>query len=291
MSFLYNTWFIVPTIGLCTAVVFYIWADRLLGFLHQKSLGKRDEIIKLLRLMGVETEEKKITWLMLSMSFGMGLLFFLLFWPKVVVGLLFGIAVTVAGWQLPYLLVRYLYEQRCTKFVDQMVDGLTIMANGIKSGTAPMQAMQRVTEIMGAPIRNEFQQVITQNQFGQSLEEALIDLAERIPRPDVQMFVTAINILKETGGNMAETFETIVYVIRERQKVEKKIQALTAQGIMQGTIVSMVPFVLGIIFVIIDPSYIMPMFTTTFGLVLCFIILALQIIGGIIIKKIVTIKV
>ena len=128
------------------------------------------------------------------------------------------------------------------------------MANGIKSGTNPQQAMQRVVEIMANPIKAEFSQVITQTQFGQSFEEALNDLGERIPRPDVQMFVTAINILKETGGNLSETFQTIVSTIRERQKLEKKISAMTAQGIMQGIIVSCIPFVMGIIFFLIDPN-------------------------------------
>lgn len=291
MSFLYNDWFFIPAVGISIAVVIYLWADKIISFLHKKSLGKREEIIKLLRLMGSDVEEKKVTLAMLFLSFGLGSLFFLLFWPNVVIGLLFGGTVTIAGWQLPYLLVKVLYEQRCTKFVDQMVDGLTIMANGIKSGTAPLQAMNRVVEIMGPPIRNEFKQVITQHQFGQSLEEALIDLAERIPRPDVQMFVTAVNILKETGGNMAETFETIVFVIRERQKIEKKIQAMTAQGLMQGLIMTMVPFVLAGVFFVIDPAFIKPLFSTTLGLVICFMILVLQIIGGIVIKKIVTIKV
>ncbi len=291
MSFLYNDWFMIPAVGISTSVVIYMWADRILGFLYRKSLGKREDIVKLLRLMGSDVNQTRLTAMMLLMSFGLGFLFFLLFWPNIFVGILFGGAVTVAGWNLPYLLVKSLYESRCTRFVDQMVDGLTIMANGIKSGTAPVQAMLRVTEIMGPPIRQEFKQVITQNQFGQSLEEALIDLAERIPRPDVQMFVTAINILKETGGNMAETFETIVYVIRERQKIEKKIQAMTAQGIMQGIIITMVPFVLAGVFFIIDPNFIKPMFNTTLGLVLCFVMLVLQIIGGVVIKKIVTIKV
>ncbi len=291
MGFLYNDWFLIPALGITTAFIIYIWADKAIEFLHKRSLGKREEIIKLLHLMGSDVNEKRLTILMLAMSFGLGFIFFLAFWPRISIGLLFGVAVTMAGWNIPYLLVKMLYEQRCTKFVDQMVDGLTIMANGIKSGTAPLQAMQRVTEIMSSPIRNEFSQVITQNQFGQSLEEALVDLAERIPRPDVQMFVTAINILKETGGNMAETFETIVYVIRERQKVEKKIQAMTAQGLMQGFIISMVPLVLAIVFFIIDPAFISPMFNTTLGLALCFVILVLQIIGGLLIKKIVTIKV
>ena len=291
MSFLFNNWIFIPLIGLSTAVLIYLWADKVTGFLYRKSLGKRDDIIKLLRLMGSNTSEKQLTVFLLLMSYGWGVLFFMLFWPKIIVGLLFGAGAIVAGWTLPHLVIRNMYETRCNKFVDQMVDGLTIMANGIKTGTAPMQAMQRVTEIMGAPIRNEFQQVITQTQFGQSLEDALIDLGERIPKPDVQMFVTAINILKETGGNMAETFETIVYVIRERQKVEKKIQAMTAQGLMQGLIVSMIPLVLVGVFFVIDPAFIMPMFNTTLGLVLCFVMLTLEIIGGLIIKKIVTIKV
>lgn len=291
MALFYNEWFLIPAVGLSVALIFYNWADKMINFLHKKSLGHRSEILKLLKLMGSEPDEKRITLLMLLISFGMGAIFFLLFWPKLLVGLLFGVTITVAGWNLPILFVRSMYEKRCTKFVDQMVDGLTIMANGIKSGTAPTQAMQRVTEIMGAPIRNEFRQVLNEVQFGSNLEDALINLAERIPRADVQMFVTAINILKETGGNMSETFETIVYVIRERQKVEKKIQALTAQGLMQGMIVTLMPFVLGIILMLIDPNFIMPMFTTTLGLVLIFIMLTLLIIAGVLIKKIVTIKV
>lgn len=286
-----SDWLMIPLFGLAVAFLMYLWADKILNFLQTKSLGKREEIIRLLRLMNVEVNQQSLTYLMLGVSFGLGSLFFLLFWPNIIIGSLFGISVTVAGFQLPLLMVKSVYEYRCTKFVDQMVDALTIMANGIKSGTNPGQAMQRVVEIMGPPISQEFQQVITQNQFGQSLEDALLDLGQRIPRPDVQMFVLAINILKETGGNLAETFQTIVSVIRERQKVEKKIQALTAQGIMQGLIVTMVPFVLGIVFYLIDPEFIKPMFSTTLGLFLCFAILVLVVIGGIVIKKVVTIKV
>nr|HPI40087.1 type II secretion system F family protein [Pseudobdellovibrionaceae bacterium] len=133
--------------------------------------------------------------------------------------------------------------------------------------------------------------VLYQMQVGDSFEGALTNLAERIPKPDVQMFVTSINILKETGGNLAETFQTIVSTIRERQKVEKKIQALTAQGLMQGYIMSAIPFFLMGVFFLVDPKFVMPMFTTTLGLVLLLIMLGLIIIGGFVIKKVVTIKV
>jgi tight adherence protein B len=290
-SFLFNEWFLIPAVSLCIFVIVFNFADKAIDFLYARSLGQRAEVMKILKIMNVETKETQVTWAILLMSFGVGALFFILFWPNLMAGIFIGSIVTVAGWSLPLLIVKYIYEKRCTQFVDQMVDGLTIMANGIKSGSNALQSMERVTEIMGAPMSQEFRQVITQHQFGQSFEEALQDLGERIPKPDVQMFVTAVNILKETGGNLAETFETIVMTIRERQKVEKKIQALTAQGLMQGLIVTMIPFILAIVFFIIDPAYIKPMFTTTLGLVLFVGMLALQIIGGVLIKKIVTIKV
>lgn len=290
-SFLLNPWFVIPAVAICVFLIVFAFADKAINFLYKRSLGQREEVMKILKLMSVEVDERQVTWAILLISFGMGGLFFILFWPNIFLGLLFGGTVTIAGWSIPLLVVRYLYERRCTLFVDQMVDGLTIMANGIKSGSNAMQSMERVIEIMGNPISQEFRQVITQHQFGQSFEEALLDLGERIPRPDVQMFVTAINILKETGGNLAETFETIVTTVRERQKVEKKIQALTAQGLMQGIIVTSIPFILAAVFLVIDPNYIKPMFSTTLGLVLLFAMLGLQIIGGVLIKKIVTIKV
>lgn len=291
LSLLSKEWVLIPLIALCAGIIIYNSSDRLIDFLRKRSLGSKDEVLRLLKLMSPEVEEKKVTWLMLAMSFGLGSLFFILFWPNVVVGVPFALVVTMVGWQMPLIIVKSIYNRRCDQFVAQMVDGLTVMANGIKSGTNAPQAMQRVVEIMGNPISQEFQAVLNQTQFGQSFEEALNDLGERIPRPDVQMFVTSVNILKETGGNLAETFETIVLVVRERQKIEKKIEAMTAQGIMQGLIVTMIPFVLMGVFYVIDPNFIRPMFTTTLGWFLLFVILTLQIIGGIAIKKVVTIKV
>lgn len=291
MSFLFNEWIMIPIFGICVFVIVILWADKTLAWLHKRSLGQQDQVLKLMRVMGMDVNEKRITILILLCSFGVGALAFLVLWPNVIMGIVFGASLTIAGWQLPLLVVRLIYEKRCTAFVDQMVDGLTIMANGIKAGSNPQESMKRVVEIMGNPISQEFSQVLYQMQVGDSFESALNDLGERIPRPDVQMFVTAINILKETGGNLAETFQTIVITIRERQKVEKKIQALTAQGLMQGIIVSIIPFILMGVFFMVDPAFIKPMFSTTLGLVLLFAMLALQIIGGVVIKKLVTIKV
>lgn len=291
MSFLFKDIFFIPLISICTMLFVYRFADPFIDFLSKRSLGKKDEVIKYMKLMTGKADEKKITLMMLLMSFGMGALFFMLMWPNVTMGLLFGGTVTIVGWSLPLVLVKLLYEKRCDQFVEQLVDGLTIMSNGIKSQTNVAQTMERVIEIMGNPLRSEFEQVLTQHQLGQSFEEALIDLGTRIPRPDVQMLVTSINILKETGGDLSQTFDSIVYTIRERQKLEKKIQALTAMGRFQGLIVTLIPFVLALVFFIADPTMMMPMFTTTLGLFLLFIMISLQVIGGFLIRKIVTIKV
>ncbi|MGZ3689910.1 MAG: type II secretion system F family protein [Pseudobdellovibrio sp.] len=290
-TLLKNDWFVYPAFGLAVFFAIYFWADLVVIKVYDKSIGKRSDILRYMKLLGMQVDEKKVTSMLLATSLAPAFAVFLLVWPNFTAGVVLGISFGIAGFQLPPIIFKSLYEKRCNNFVDQMVDALTIMANGVKSGANPQQSMQRVVEIMGNPVSAEFSQVIAQTQFGQSFEEALNDLAVRIPRADVQMFVVAINILKETGGNMSETFTTIVSTIRERQKLEKKISAMTAQGIMQGIIVSCIPFLLLAIFYFIDPDHIAPMFNTTMGLIMLAVMLLLQIIGGVMIKKIVTIKV
>lgn len=291
MAIFGNPWVVFPLFTLCIILIAYMYADRVINFLHTKSLGQREEVLRLLDLMFVETSRKQVTILMLLLSFGLGTIIFLAFLPEVLPGFIIGAMVMIAGWSIPMAVVKFLYDRRCSLFVDQMVDGLTIMANGISSGLGITQAMERVVENLPNPISQEFALVLSQTRVGRTVEEALIELGERVPTPDVQMFVTAINILKETGGNLAETFTTIVLTIRERQKIEKKIQAMTAQGLMQGIIITLVPIALILVFLMVDPNYVRPLFTTTFGLILLFVMFGLQIIGGITIRKIVKIKV
>ena len=291
MNLFAQEWLIIPLFGISIFVVTYMWADRLLGFLYSRSLGHRELIISRLELMFVPIDRSKITLSMLLMSFGLGALAFIAVWPSVVGGLVLGSALTIFGWNLPKFVVEYLYQRRCSRFGDQLVDGISMMANGIRSGLTAQQSMDRVAENMPNPISQEFKFVSAQMKVGLSFEEALNGLATRIPNADVQMFVLAINILKETGGNLAETFTTIVETIRDRQKVEKKIEALTAQGIMQGIIISCVPFILMGVYLLVDPNFIKPLFTTTIGIFCLVAMLGLQIMGGLMIRSIVKIKV
>ena len=263
----------------------------MIQWLRQRSLGQREEVLRYLEMMFVETDQRNVTLAMFASSFGVGALVFVICWPHLVVGLIFGGGITILMWSVPKIFIRNMWERRCGAFVDQMVDGMTLMANGVKAGLSVQQCMERVQENMSNPISQEFGLVLSQMRIGRSLQEALNELGTRIPRPDVQMFVTSVNILQETGGNMGETFQTITYTVRERQKVEKKIEALTAQGITQGIIISLVPIMLLVVFFIVDPNYVMPLFTTALGLVAVFVMVSLQVIGGLMIRKIVKINV
>jgi tight adherence protein B len=289
--FITHPFIIYPLIAVLAFFFAYLWSGKVIDWFYKKSIGQKDEIVKYMELMFIEVNDRKLTLSLMLISLGLGAVFFMLFWPNLTAGLAVGTIFVLLGWTVPKYIFKNMYERRCNLFVNQMVDATTILANGVKAGLSVNQAMDRVAANLKNPIAQEFRLVLSQNQLGRPIEEGLNELAERIPRADLQMFVTAVNILKETGGNMAETFQTINFTIRERQKIEKKIEALTAQGIMQGAIISCVPFVLLVALWLADPAYVKPMFTTTLGWISIMIVLALQIVGGLLIKKIITIKV
>jgi tight adherence protein B len=286
-----SDWLVIPGVGIVSFIVTYLNADKLIAWFYKQSLGNREYVVKRLDVMFVEINRRQITGAMLMVSFGVGLLALIILWPHIALGLPVGAVLTVLGWRIPKIAVNAYYNRRSSQFVDQLVDGLTLMGNGLKSGLSIPQAMKVVVDNMPNPIAQEFELMLSQNALGVSLEEVFNELAMRIPYPDVQMFVTAVNILKDSGGNIAETFQTISTTIRERIKVEKKIAAITAQGVMQGTIITIIPFVLLVMLYMIDPNYIAPLFNTTLGLMMLLGMLTLQIIGGLMIRKIVKIKV
>lgn len=291
MWLLAQPWFAYPA----TVVAVFLATYHVYPIIEEKFLnrvfGKKEEIKKYLDYMFIQIEDRKLDRLLILYNLGILSFFFLIFWPNILAGVAVGLAAFWYLSQLPYQYVKSMHEKRVKMLVSQLIEGLTIMANGIKAGLTVAQSMERVTENLPPPISQEFNLVLSQMRLGQTLEESLNEFAQRNPAQDIQMLVLAINILKETGGNLAETFSTIVYVIRERQKLEQKIAAMTAQGKMQGIVISAVPFVILGIFYFLDANFVKPLFTTTIGLILLFIVIGLVLVGGLVIKKIVTIRV
>lgn len=269
----------------------YHYNKRFMEWLRFESIGTRDYIVERLNLMFIDIPPHRILLGLFILSFGLGSIVFILLLPQWIPGLFMGLIMTYVGWKIPKPIVNWMYGRRVEKFVLQMVDALNLMSNGLKSGLSVVQSLALVTQEMPNPIHQEFNLVLSENKLGVSLEEAFTNLTKRVQADDVEMFVTSVNILKETGGNLAETFDTIVLTIRERIKVEKKIKSMTAQGFYQGMFVLMMPPMLGGMFFASDPEYMRPMFTTPLGWAILLLILMLETIGFFVIMKIIKIEV
>jgi tight adherence protein B len=284
-------WLGLLILGIAVFGVSYHYSKRFLDWLRFQSLGTRDYIVERLQMMFIDIPAHKILIGLFAMSFGFGGLVFLSFLPHLIPGFIFGAVATFIGWKAPKPLVNWYYQRRVKKFVMQMIDALALMSNGMKSGLSVVQALGMVAEEMPNPIKQEFNEVLRQNKIGVPLEEAFTSLGNRIKSDDVEMFVTSVNILKETGGNLAETFDTIVTTIRERIKIENKIDAMTTQGFYQGVFIMAIPPILGAVFYTSDPDFMRPLFTTALGWAIVMAIFMLEAVGFFVIMKIIKIDV
>ena len=291
MNEIFNAWSLSLFIGAMFFFIAYMNAPRFLEWLKWQSIGTRDYIVEKMGMMFIEVTPNQVLGAMVATSLVPGLLVFFLILPQWIPALVFAVFVSVLMWFVPKMYIDMKFKKRITLFNVQMIDGLGLMANGMKSGLSIIQALGMVKQEMPNPLSQEFDYVLKQQQLGVSVEDAFQNLAKRVPSEDVNMFVTAIVILKETGGNLAETFETIVYTIRERVKVEQKISAMIAQNIAQGAIVFCMPYGMVAMFYFSDPEFLMPMFREPIGWAMIGLALILQFIGGFMIIKIVQIKV
>jgi len=278
-------------VGAVILVGLLINGDRLYPWIWQKVLNERDAMAEKLDLMFYEITAEKLLKYYTCYCGGLFALGALAVWPSVGFGALLGTIFVLVFWKMPGKVITGMQRRRTTKFVYQMVDGLSLMSNAMRSGLNVPQALQLVSDELPNPISQEFMLVLSQNKLGISLEDALSNLAVRMRHDDIEMFTTAVNILKETGGNLAETFESISSTIRERIKVESKIAAMTAQGVMQGVVVVIMPFALGGVLYAIDPVKMTPMFTTIPGWIMLMLMMTLQAVGAFAIWKIVQIRV
>lgn len=271
--------------------IVYHYSTQIVDWLRLQSLGTRDYVVEKLQLMFIEIAPDRVLLYMVGAALGGFALGFLIFFPQWPPGLIFGSILGGVLWKAPKPFVNWLVKRRNERFVLQMVESLSLLSNGLKSGLAINQAMGLVAQEMPSPTKDEFNLVLSENKLGVSIEDSFNNLAKRVQAEEVEMFVTAINILKETGGNLAETFDTISYTLRERIKAEGKISALTAAGFYQGMVMFGLPPGLMAILYVQDPEYMSPLFTTALGWVILGIIAILMTLGLIIILTVVKVDV
>ena len=225
--------------------------------------------------------------------------FFLFFIPlfsftsiaSTVAGVVLGLAAGAFVFTLPGRYVRALRVRRRIKFNEQLVDALGTMSNALRAGFSINQAFESVVDTGEKPIAQEFTVFLQQLRVGMSFDAALASLDTRVGSDDLTLVCTSIDIARRTGGNLTDIFDKISETIRARMRIERRVRTLTAQGRMQGLIVSCMPLVLGLAMTVLKPSTMKPFIFSFTGAACIGVVLALVTVGWIIIRKIIRIEV
>lgn len=180
---------------------------------------------------------------------------------------------------------------RLQRFDLQLLDALLSMSNALKAGFSIIQAFESVVEEGKNPIAQEFDLFLREIRLGVKFEAASENLAKRVPSEDLKIVLAGIEVARQTGGNLTEVFDRLAFVIRERMRVQGRIQSLTAQGRLQGWVVGLMPFGLAIALYVIQPVMMVNFVASPVGIGLIFIMFALQVMGFYFIRRIVTIDV
>jgi len=166
----------------------------------------------------------------------------------------------VMGAFVPRLYVKRQQGRRLLRFNEQLPDMLNLVVNGLRAGFSTMQSLESVSKEMPPPICDEFRRVVQEMQLGIPMERALNNLYRRIPSEDLDFVITAINVQREVGGNLAEILDIISYTIRERIRIKGEIRVLTSQVMYSGRILALMPVGLILILWFINRDYMMTFF-------------------------------
>jgi tight adherence protein B len=171
-----------------------------------------------------------------------------------IISLLIGAGI---GMVLPNIYLNSQKTKRLIKFDEQLPDMINLMVNGLRAGYSTMQAMESISKELPPPICDEFRRVVQEMQIGVTMERSLDNLVRRIPSPDLDFVVTAINVQREVGGNLAEILDIISHTIRERIRIKGDIRVLVAQVMYSGRILALVPVFIVVILWFINQEYMM----------------------------------
>jgi tight adherence protein B len=174
--------------------------------------------------------------------------------------LIFFVLFAIFGLFIPRMFVKRQQGIRLKTFSEQLPDMLNLMVNGLRAGFSTMQAMEAVSKELPPPINTEFRRVVQEMQLGVPMEAALDNLLRRIASDDLDLVITAMNVQREVGGNLAEILETISYTIRERIRIKGEIRTLTAQVLYSGRFLSILPIIMSTILWALNREYMMQFF-------------------------------
>ena len=202
---------------------------------------------------------------------------------------IFAMVVAVAASFVPFLVVKRIRNSRLRKFEEQFPEAVDLLGRSLRAGHAFTTGVLMAAEEIPAPVGEEFKKLYDQQNFGMSLPDALHGFAARIPLIDARFFATAVLTQRETGGNLGEVLDNLAAVIRERFKVKRQVRVLTAHGRITGWVLSGFPPVLAFALFLIAPQNMKTLASDPLGVQMIIGALILQVIGTLIIRKLVNI--
>jgi tight adherence protein B len=249
----------------------WAWSTRLRNLISQAGLKMKPAVLVM------------ISGIVLFATYLVAGQLFRHFFPALLLGL-------VAG-AIPIGLVVWARQRRFRKFEEHFPEALDLLGRAVRAGHAFTTGLEMISKEMPEPIAGEFRTTFDEQNFGLPLRDALLNMAERVPLIDVRFFVTALLIQKETGGNLAEILDGLARVIRDRFRIYREVQVKTAQGRLTAAILIALPPLMMLVLEILNPRYIRVLFTDPQGPTVLAIAGTLQVIGSIVLWKIIHIEV
>lgn len=192
---------------------------------------------------------------------------------------------------MPILYVGRKRHLRLTRLQLQLPEAIDLMIRAMRSGHAFNSGLQMVAEEMAEPIASEFRIVHDEISFGVSLQQALLNLSERVPLTDLRYLVVALLIQRDSGGSMTEVLGNLSRLIRERLKLVARVRVLSSEGRLSAWILVLMPFALGAIMTYFNPEFMTPLWTDPIGIGIIKYMLIMMAIGVVILRKIIKIRV
>lgn len=205
---------------------------------------------------------------------------------RAVVGLLLGVGLGL----IPLAWVRRARTKRLWKFEEQFPEGIDLIARALRAGHTFQSGLAMVAEELPAPVGPEFRLLYDRQNFGMPIGEALRSFADRTPVLDAKFFATAVLTQRDAGGNLAEVLDNLATVIRDRFKVKRQVRVISAHGRITGWVLAGLPPTLSMAFMLISPKHMQTLFNDPIGHQLIAAAIVLQVIGTLVIRKIVDIE-
>jgi tight adherence protein B len=195
------------------------------------------------------------------------------------------------GGILPYSYAARRRTRRFQKFEELFPEAIDTLGRAVRAGHALTMALEIVCNEFSEPVATEFRKLYEEQKYGMPVRDALVNLTERVPLVDVKFFATAVMLQRETGGNLAEILDNLSYMIRERFKILRQVRVYTAQGRLTMMLLMGLPPVIVVTMLIVNPSFIRPLFNDPIGHMLIAAGISLQTIGYFVIRRIIQIQV